>query len=371
MLTAAALFLSASLSAPGVTWHQGTIETALAEAGERETLAAIYFWRNGSDYCAEFYQNVLGDPRTPEKLAPFVVFSAQHGTEAGDVLFEKYGITSLPSILFVRSDGKVDDIVAGYAEADTLLVNLERIHMGELTVTDLEHRVAEAEKKSDEQFELRYMLAVKYYDLGNEEAYVAGLEAMQNDDKRGRTKHAVLAMRDLLKKEMFEGVETDEGYDAVDPKPLLALARKVKHPEGRLELLGDAANMYAGRGQVADASKTFMTAYELVPDERMMNWAGDVAYWLMNADGERSVEEKEFVMELASRAAELASREEPCGCDEDCECRPPSATHAYYLATLANAYRLVGNAELAKMTAERSVGLDTSDECRERVAHLL
>lgn len=373
--TALALTLSASpANAPGLQWHQGTLDSALDKAAAHEVPAVVYFWRDGSEYCAKFFQETLADERIVKALGHSVLVSAQHGTDDGGALFERYGVQSLPSLAFLAPDGSIDDMVAGYAEADTLVYELERILKGELTMTDLRNKLATAEEGSDEYFEWRFRMAQKLGDFGDAEAKLAGMEAIAKDDRRGETLHGARAHLALAEKEILgdeEGYYEDGEKPDYDTKSLKKLARKIKHPEGQFEAWNTCGLFDARSGDVASACRAWSEAAEVVPEERAMSWAGNTAAWIMEIEGERTSKEKELALTLAMRAAELASAEEPCGCEADCSCAPPSKTHAAYLALLARTYRFCGDAELARATAQKAVELDPSDERREQVGELL
>ena len=178
MLITTALLASMTLTAPGLNWHQGDLDSALAASRAHGNTTVVYFWRNGSEYCASFYQETLADDRVLEAMQSNLLVSAQHGTDAGSVLFEKYHVTNLPTLLFLKPDGTPDDIVAGYAPADVLIGELDRIGKGEFTVTALERTIASTEADSEEHFDARFRLAVKQKDFGNEDGWIACLESM-------------------------------------------------------------------------------------------------------------------------------------------------------------------------------------------------
>jgi len=380
MLITTALLASFALPAapiaePNLTWHQGTLETALGEAGERETLAAVYFWRNGSDYCADFYQNTLGDDRIISAMGDFVLFSAQHGTTEGGELFEKYNVVSLPTILFLDGEGEVEDAVSGFAYADTLVDELARISKDELTVSDLARRVAASEAGTEEHAELLYKQAVKFSDIGNKEANLAALKSIVKADKRGKTLVACKAMLDL---EM--GTMQYEASDAADAKTwdtasLYKLGKKVKHPEGRFNIYNQLASIEATREDLAKAFKAWMKADETIPEREIKVWGEGVAFYILGQEGQRTSTEKKFVLYLAERSNELAAlaTEKDCFCEDkaNCDHATPEVEQAKYLATLARAYQLNGDAKLAKATAHRCVELNDNDELKEELNGLL
>ena len=366
---------AAPITEQSLTWHQGTIETALSEAGEKETLAAVYFWRNGSEYCTDFYQNTLGDDRVIGAMGEFVLISAQHGTDAGNALFEKYNVKSLPTVLFINGAGKVEDAVAGFAYADAMVDELGRISRGELTVSDFENQIAAADPKSDELLELRHKHSIKLYDVGNKEGHLAALESIASSDKRGKTVIGCKVMLSLLMIDISESSGGEEGIAEWDIKPIYKLAKKVKNEEGRFEIWDQAANIEAKREDLAQACKAWSKAYDLIPEDRAMQWGQGVANYIMYQEGERTSDEKKFVLTLATRSSELASlvTEKQCECEAkpDCGCDSPEFTQASFLATLARAHQLNGNAELASLTAQRSITLNDSDENQEQLSELL
>jgi len=369
MLIPTALLASLTLTAPELTWHHGSLDSALAKARAHDRTAVVYFWRDGSEYCTAFFQETLADERVVDALHAEVLVSARHGTDDGNALFERYPVTSLPTLLFLRGDGTPDDIVAGYASADTLVAELERIQGGELTVTDLERRIAESEAGTEEHFEARFRLAVKRKDFGDRDGWLAGLRAIADEDRRGETLHGARAVFHLAEQEA--SAEADGDVEALDLRRLHGVARKLKHDEGRFEALDLLASLEVHRGELGDACRTWRKAASIVPEERAMGWCANVAYRILESEGERTSVEKRLALDLALRAAELAALEEPCGCDADCSCTPPEVVHAGYLAVLARVYAFNGESRMATATAERALTLDPSDALRERVSELL
>jgi len=366
---------AAPITEQSLTWHQGTIETAFGEAGERDTLAAIYFWRNGSEYCTDFYQNTLGDDRVIGSMGEFVLLSAQHGTDAGNALFEKYNVKSLPTVLFINGDGKVEDAVAGFAYADAMVEELARISSGELTVSDFENQIAAADPKSEEYLELRYKHSIKLYDVGNKEGHLAALESIASSDKRGKTVIGCKVQLSLLMIDISESSGGEEAIAEWDIKPIYKLAKKVKNEEGRFEIWDQIGAIEAKREDIAQACEAWKNAYAVIPEDRAMEWGRGVANYIMYQEGERTADEKKFVLALATRSSQLASlvTEKQCECETkpDCDCYTPEYTQAGYLATLARAHKLNGNAELASLTAQQSITLNDSEENQEELSELL
>ncbi len=366
---------SAPIEEPTLTWHQGTIETAIGEADERETLAAVYFWRNGSEYCTDFYQNTLGDGRVVEAIDDFVLFSAQHGTDAGNALFEKYNVKSLPTVLFIDGSGKLEDAVAGFAYADGFVAELDRIGRGELTMSDLERKIAASEKGSDEKLELRYKHAVKIGDLGDKDGGEAAFAAISDSDKRGKTVIGCKVKLQLAMTEISEAAGGEEKIAEWDIRPIYTLVKKVKNAEGKFEIWDQIANIEALREDMGLACKAWMNASELVPEERAMKWSRGIANYIMHVEGDRTSQEKKFVLSLATRASQLASlvEAEECKCEDDykCEHEDSAMMQADFLATLARAYKLNGDAKMASLTAKQSVELNGSDENHEHLSELL
>ena len=367
--TALALSLAALPARPLATldWHQGSFEAALSTAEERDTLVALYFWRDGSRYCAEFYQNTLGDPRTAEVLAPYVLMGAKHGTEAGNALFERYGVKTLPTVLFVRADGTPEDAVAGFAETDAFLQEMERISKGELTMSALVAALEEADPRSPEAFELRYRIATKRRDLGDEAGGVEALAAIAKMDRRGKTLHGVRAALDLFEAEL------GEAPDAWELAPLEKLAETFAHPEGRFEAWNKLADLEAYRKDVSAACEGWSRALAVAPEERVGYWAAGTANWIMRLEGERTAKEREFVLALASRASDAALAMTVCCPDTTgtCGCPPVDESKTVALATLARAQKLNGDLESARATARKCLAMGPKDELREELSALL
>ena len=84
-LTLAALPVAAAPATlnGGVVWHDGALSNAVGMAAKEDQLVMLYFWRDGSDYCAKLWQDTLSSDQAQSALGDVVCYSANHGTAQG------------------------------------------------------------------------------------------------------------------------------------------------------------------------------------------------------------------------------------------------------------------------------------------------
>ena len=137
LLDAAPLTLAtlSSLPAQKVEWWQKDFDSALtASEDSAGSMLLLYFWRDPDQNCTAMFGGTLADEKVAPVISEYVCMGAKRGTDAGDPLFEKYRIEQVPTVLFLKPDGSVVDVVAGYVPVATFLVEAKRIKAGKETV---------------------------------------------------------------------------------------------------------------------------------------------------------------------------------------------------------------------------------------------
>lgn len=261
---------AASLSAQKVEWWQKTFEEALTAASDSKAgMVLLYCWRDGDGYCSSMFSGTLSDKATEPVLADFVCMGAKDEGVTKAVV-EKFGVTKVPTILFVYPDGKVVDVLVGYLPVQEFVDEVARVRAGKDTIAALR----EAIEKQPDELALQLALLHKLRRSGDFMGAHAALEAIVQKDPTGKSEAAAEAMLLRVTDEVFKPGVDPKDYDT---KALRSFLAKVKHK--RVQFLGwdrvAAAEWKKDdlKAAVAAAEK----AWKAIPPEFVLEWGQNVA----------------------------------------------------------------------------------------------
>ena len=371
---AAASIVSASLLAqpkpvqPPEWVH--TLAEAQTRARDTSKPILIYCWMNGSDYCTKLFQETLSAKGAADKLGEFVCYSAKHGGAGVTDVFKRYGVTTMPTMLFVTPDGKADDLIQGFIPVDDFVKELARVKHGEGTVSALEKVLATSKPGSDDDVDARWQLAGKIQALGEQDRHDELMASIRTVDPKGGTLiGARLIMRDLLEDiagQDSHGDETDEEAEARvkawDLTPLYAHVKSVKLPAAKHEAWQQIGNMEVNRKDMQSAFKAFHAAWKTCPEDKVVDWSNDIARWIIKGAEQRTSKEKKFALDLATKAlATLQKRlkkEPPSEDDQEMY----TNYEAYCWNTVAWCNHINGKKGPAVKAAKKAIELRKTDD---------
>jgi thiol-disulfide isomerase/thioredoxin len=109
----------------GIAWEK-SFDEALAKAKQAKKLVMVDFTADWCVWCKRLDQDTYSDAKVAAELRKnFVSVKVDVETEAGKKPAQKYGVTGLPTILFLDGDGGVQTRVTGFKQAGPFLVSLE------------------------------------------------------------------------------------------------------------------------------------------------------------------------------------------------------------------------------------------------------
>ncbi len=376
-LVAAPTFTAPGSGADSIQWHQGTIFSALQEAGNAQTHALVYFWSNGSQQCATMYGETMAEDSVIDSMGDFVCFSADTADPAGYKLVEKYGVSTLPTVLFIKPGGVLDDAIVGSIDGDGFVTEMQRVVAGTDTISDFKRR-AEA---APQDLALQYAYAVKLQDCFDAQGYA---------EVTGRIKAADPKMADpvtagLVFSDMQRDINNvvyasgDPNFAAADLEPLLAFLHEVKHDKVKRNGLGWVAYVAREKHDVDTMTDAYEVVWKLTEEGEAGEFGRSVvnSYFELREDLDRS--DKSFIMKVATasmedferKVAEMqASEDKGCasyhGCAEGDEegcggCEGTqgevAAWRAEVLDTLACGYFLNGKRSKAVAAIEEALAM--------------
>ncbi len=305
--------LLAPLSAPrDVQWQDGSFDRLMRQAQAERLPTMVYFWRNGSEYCTQMYQETLSNEQCQESMQDFLCYSANYDTPAGAALFNDFKFQTLPMVLFLTPDGEADYAVGGFMDAGSFHETLAMIKRGEGTITGFKRRMQEVEEYSDEDFELRYKMADMLKALSSNTEAEKLLESIRLDDSRGKSYYGGQALMDQVVKEIEEDGGGWEHLSEWELDPLYDLVKKIKNDAARHDGYESLASFEFQREDYTKAHKNIKSAWKYVPEDKQLKFAEGVALWLMEfPDDSVNSKLRNFALELATLAVSMTDALEP------------------------------------------------------------
>lgn len=353
------LLLAAALSSAesqSPTWHAGTLESALDLAKVEERGVLVYFWMAGSDHCTRLWNETLNTEAGTEQLSAFVCVSADVAAPAGRDLVGRFGITTLPTLLFVGADGAPDDAILGYIASPTFASELQRIRDGRGTVGAL--RADAARDPTD--LDRRFRLAIKLRDIGDSGRSDELFDSIKAEDPHGRT---VIGAQ-LLLWDVQNEIAT-QARDVSDPltydlEPLYDHVARIRPDAVRFEAWDWAARLERRRGNRAQALRAFRRAWDYLSDAARNDWGNEVFGFLWASRDDLAAADRRFGLEVARAAvaqAEAMPSLDPATnfvlSGEDY-----TAYHAGTLDLLARALWLNGKRTEAREALDRALAME-------------
>jgi len=358
-----------------IEWLDGSFETALQRAKEEQKPLFVYFWSDQSTFSSTLWQETLSQPEGEERLAQMVCYNANVATDEARGLVDRFGVRTLPTVIFLDSEGEPQDTTQGYFGKPNFLIELDRMLGGKETIGSLRSKIEAAKKpKSEETMALRWTLAWKLYETGQREEHDDIIAALEKDDPRGKTLPGSRAHLVTIAQEVAAAAESKDfsvyrtswflSFNG-DPtewnlQPFYKQAKKVKNEEGRFEIWDTLATLEGSRGNPDGAQKAWGMAYKHAPEAKLMNWGNAVSSNAIALGDASTTKTRKLALELALRSSKLAEE-----CDVTTEAfryRNGEVERDVFVAsrlrTLAGAYQLNGEIEDAIATLQRCHELD-------------
>ncbi|MCR9245262.1 MAG: hypothetical protein NXI31_09535 [bacterium] len=367
---------------PGVEWLY-SLPAAKAKATTINRPILVYCWSEGSDYCGKLWRETLAVDEAIEPMGQFVCYSAKHGGDGVQDVFEEFGVRTLPTLLFLSPEGRAEDLIQGFIPIADFRTELARIERGEGTVSSLQSKIDQAEDGTQEDIEARWALAGKVQALGNQARHDQLMASITAADPKGKTLiGARVRLQELVKEALGQNEDGQDGGDAHDHEeeteeqrlermrnwdlaPLYTHARKVPLAEARHEAWERIGNLEAQRKNMQAAFEAFEKAWKTCPEEKAAEWSINVARWVVDHGTERTSKEKKFALKLAESALDALKKHqkaEPAETDE--QAAKYREYEAYCWNTIAWCHHLTGKKGPAIKAAKKAVELHESDANR-------
>lgn len=298
-----ALLTSAALGqAPQIPWFDGPFSNALGQAHGEDTLVAVYFWADGSEYCKRMFQETLSTDEAAAELAGVVCFSADAADPRGARLVQRYEVSTLPTLLFVTPDGSAEDVMVGFVPGPAFASEMQRIRSGEGTVSALRAALAQA----PDDLQRRFDLSVKLQDVGASGEATALLDSIKRDDPEGRTAVGAQLLLWDVQNEITAAAPDPSDPRTWDLAPMYAHLPAVHPGPIRFQGWNWVADVEAERGRRRDACAAYETAWAHIPENAVWDWGFKLVdvYWGLR--DELTDADRAFVREVGETVAARA-----------------------------------------------------------------
>lgn len=307
MLTSLALLLATSASPtsapapppqPEIAWFQGPHMSALGKARKERKPVALYFWMDGSAQCSRMFTETLQEDAVADALADTICLGIDIAGAQGSRLVQRYGVTVLPTLLFLTPDGEANDAVLGFIPAAGLVGEIQRMRVGTNTVSDFRRRVA----ASPDDLALRYQLATKLRDVGDAAGHDAVVAEIRALDPEGATPTgARLLFWEVRQRTLASAAPAD-----VDLGPIYAHLKTITPREIRFEAWDWVTQFELGRERGEEGRRAARRAWEFAGPQDQLPFAARTVRGFFLIRGELDADDKAFLLELGRKAGELA-----------------------------------------------------------------
>lgn len=161
------LFVSGSArgEGEGVQWRDLTLDQAIAEAKEKNTMVLVDVWAGHCHSCGQMDVDVWETPEGGKLFEGLIPIKIESTSAAGREFSARYPVTGLPAIVFLRGDGTELDRVEGYFEKRRFYREVQPLVDGIDPLIEMEARLA----ARPDSLELAYQTLERYLNRGREE----------------------------------------------------------------------------------------------------------------------------------------------------------------------------------------------------------
>lgn len=282
VLAGSAMFGAATAQAVSITWHDRPIAATLAEAMVSKRPVLLYFWMEGSDHCADLWNQTLAKPGATKDLLPFVCHSAKATSKVGRELVQRYRVTTLPTLLVVTPAGAIDDAVLGFVPPAIFASEMQRVIAGTQTVSSL--RAAAAADPKD--LSKRFALTQKLRFVGDRAGANALVESIRRDDPEGTTMAGAEVLLFDIRQKIIAAAPSKEDVTSWELKPMYGRLLQTKQKTVLFKGYSWLATTQGQRGDRGKQREAWRMAWPHAPAVQASEWGGEVLlnYWNQRED---------------------------------------------------------------------------------------
>jgi len=177
----------------GVKWREISLDEALQEAAAADQMVMVDVWASHCHTCGQ--QDIdLWETADGAELAEGVIpLKIESTSEAGRQLSERYPITGLPTLLFIRPDGTELDRVVNYVDRGQFLRDATQLKLGVDPLLAMEARLSQNPDNLAQTFAVFERYLFRRRDAEAESLFNRILE-LDPDNRSRMADRAIMAM---------------------------------------------------------------------------------------------------------------------------------------------------------------------------------
>ena len=273
--------LSPAAQEASIDWFPAPLYVIKAKAKKEKRGVLFVTVTEDSDLCNKLMQTSFADPMVIAAMAEMICVKIDLTPDSDGVVLDKnseriaslFPVSSFPTILYLGSDLKPEDKIAGFIQGPELAVKLKRMASGTGTLSDLRAKVKAAPK----DIEALWTLAKRCGDFGYATENQKLLRIINNLDPDGLSRPVRLQKLQMMQEGLFRQYTHSGSYDH---ERLFRFLRRETHP----------SVAFTGWSQLADLLRSFRPDLKAKKDRRVMGLLSRDCYreaWKVAATSEK------------------------------------------------------------------------------------
>lgn len=189
-----------------IAWFEGSFDEALAAAKASGRLVFVDFWSLASPWTQKLHARTFTDAAVGKAMEAFVCVSVDAASESGRALAKAHGVSAIPTLLFLESDGSPRDVLLGYVAPAPFAEQAKRIASGVGTITGLRARL----ETEPGDLDARYDLAKKLAQVGDEAGAREQIDAIHARDPEGEARASRKLALDAAARDVQQAIEKSD-----------------------------------------------------------------------------------------------------------------------------------------------------------------
>jgi len=237
-------------------WFDGSFQSALGDAGKRDTVVMAEFYTDWCNWCRRLDTDTFSNPEVRSELAKLVPLKL-NAEEGGAELASRYGVDSYPTMIFFDSRGNEMERILGYLPPEKFLRRVQRIRTGDTFLACL--RILEEEPGNVDAIERSVEGLLERSDPEGAISRIEAFQSATDGEQLDVSRRLMFAARVQLHTRVYQRAARlyrqgwDRGFEVPDTDGTAALNRVIG--EGLMDRPADEQAELLKSARYDDAAK--------------------------------------------------------------------------------------------------------------------